>query len=183
MGADRMVSSDVRAIADAGRHSVVAFAQHDARVNEDFTDLLAALLQADARFLVVGAYALAVHGTPRATGDLDVWIDRTPANAARIWAALIDFGAPVGAIGVSETDLTKPGLVVQVGLPPRRIDVLTEISGITFDIAWPERVIHPIGALAVPFLGRAALIANKRAAGRLKDLADLDALRAQRDPD
>jgi hypothetical protein len=67
-------------------------------VNEDFTDLLAALLRADARFLVIGAYALAVHGTPRATGDLDIWIDRTVSNAARVWAALVAFGAPVGAI-------------------------------------------------------------------------------------
>lgn len=146
-------------------------------MNEDFTDLLSALLRADARFLVVGAYALAVHGTPRATGDLDIWIDRTLTNATRVWDALIAFGAPVAEIGVSETDLMKPGLIVQLGLPPRRIDVLTEISGVAFEVAWPERVIHLIGALDVPFLGRAALIANKRAAGRLKDLADLDALR------
>ena len=123
-------------------------------MNEDFTDLIAALLAADARFLVVGAYALAVHGTPRATGDLDIWIDRTASNAARVWSALIAFGAPVGAI-----------------------------SGVVFNTAWPERVVHSIGVLPVPFVGRAALIANKRASGRLKDLADLDALGAPNKPE
>lgn len=170
-----MANAGIRAVSNAGRTSSHA---HDARVNEDFTDLLAALLKADARFLVVGAYALAVHGTPRATGDLDIWIDRTASNAARVWSALVAFGAPVGAIGVSEADLTRPDTVIQVGLPPRRIDLLTDISGVVFNTAWPERVVHSIGVLPVPFVGRAALIANKRAAGRLKDLADLDALNA-----
>ena len=180
MGADRAADAGLRAIANANRASPHA---HDARVNEDFTDLLAALLAADARFLVVGAYALAVHGTPRATGGLDIWIDRTASNAARVWSALVAFGVPVGAIGVSEADLTKPDTVIQVGLPPRRIDLPTDISGVMFDTAWPERVVHAIALLPVPFVGRAALIANKRAAGRLKDLADLDALRAPDKPE
>lgn len=89
----------------------------------------------------------------------------------------------MGAIGVSESDLTKPDTVIQVGLPPRRIDLLTDISGVVFDTAWPERVVHSIGALPVPFVGRAALIANKLAAGRLKDLADLEALRTPDKPE
>jgi hypothetical protein len=126
-------------------------------VNEDFKDLLAALLGAEARFLVVGAHALAVHGVPRATGDLDVWIARDAPNVERVWSALTRFGAPVAAMGVSQGDLTRPDLVVQIGLPPRRIDVLTSISGVEFDEAWAGRVTHELD-------------------GRTKDQADLEAL-------
>jgi hypothetical protein len=145
-------------------------------VNEDFRDLLAALLDAEARFLVVGAHAMAVHGVPRATGDLDVWIARDAANAERVWAALLSFGAPVAAMGVSRDDLTHPDKVVQIGLPPRRIDVLTSISGVEFEEAWAGRVTHKVDGLPVPFLGRAELVRNKRASGRTKDQADLEAL-------
>ncbi len=145
-------------------------------MNEDFRDFLAALLDAGARFLVVGAHALAVHGVPRATGDLDVWIACDPANADRAWAALLRFGAPVGAIGISRDDLTRSDQVIQLGLPPRRIDLLTSISGVSFEEAWQERTIHETVGLQVPFLGRAALVRNKRASGRPKDLADLEAL-------
>ncbi|HEY7514182.1 MAG TPA: hypothetical protein VIC87_06880 [Vicinamibacteria bacterium] len=145
-------------------------------MNEDFRDLLAALLAAQARFLVVGAHALAVHGVPRATGDLDVWIAADPTNAQRVWSALLRFGAPVAAMGVSLDDLTLADRVVQIGLPPRRIDILTSISGVAFDEAWADRVTHEVGGLAVPFLGRAALVRNKRATGRTKDRADLEAL-------
>ena len=145
-------------------------------MNEDFSDLLAALLGADARFLVVGAHAMALHGVPRATGDLDVWIARDAANAERVWSALLRFGAPVVAMGVLQADLIRPEQVVQIGLPPRRIDILTSISGIAFDEAWPGRVTHVVAGLAVPFIGRADLVRNKRASGRAKDQADLEAL-------
>jgi hypothetical protein len=145
-------------------------------VNEDFRDLLAALLAEGARFLVVGAHALAVHGFPRATGDLDIWIDRDPANVERVWAALLRFGAPLDALEVSRQTLGTPGMVVQLGVPPRRIDLLTEISGVEFQEAWRARVENPVATLAVPFLGRRELLRNKRASGRAKDLADLEAL-------
>jgi hypothetical protein len=146
-------------------------------VNEDFRDLLAALVAADARFLVVGAHALAVHGLPRATGDLDVWIASDPENAGRVWSALLRFGAPVAALGAGVEDLTRPDQILQIGLPPRRIDILTSITGVSFEQAWPGRVVHDVvEGLRVPFLGRAELVQNKRAAGRAKDLADLEAL-------
>jgi len=145
-------------------------------VNDDFRDLLAALLEAGARFLVVGAHAMAVHGVPRATGDLDVWIAADEANAQRVWDALLRFGAPVAAMGVRREDLTRADAVVQIGLPPRRIDLLTAITGVGFDEAWPARVTHQVAGLAIPFLGRAELVRNKRATGRAKDLADLEAL-------
>jgi hypothetical protein len=145
-------------------------------VNEDFRDLLAALLAAGARFLVVGAHALAVHGVPRATGDLDVWIATDDDNVERVWSALGRFGAPLEAMGVSRDDLRRQDQVVQIGLPPRRIDLLTSISGVAFQDAWHTRVVHGVEGLAVPFLGRAALVQNTKASGRTKDLADLEAL-------
>jgi hypothetical protein len=145
-------------------------------VNEDFTDFLAALQHAEARFLVVGAHALAVHGVARATGDLDVWTPPDPANADRVWAALLEFGAPVEALGVTREDLRRRDSVIQLGLPPRRIDVMTSITGVDFESAWKDHVQHAVGELQVPFLGRDTLIANKRATGRLRDRADLEAL-------
>jgi hypothetical protein len=149
-------------------------------LNEDFRDLLAALLAAEARFLVVGAHALAVHGAPRATGDLDVWIESTPANAARVWEALQRFGAPAAALGVTVSDLHTPGQVVQIGVPPRRIDLITQISGAEFAPAWQSRVVRTVDDLEVPFLDRETLLRNKRASGRLQDLADAAALERQR---
>lgn len=149
-------------------------------MNQDFLDLLRLLLGAGARFLVVGAHAMAVHGVPRATGDLDIWVDPEPANAERAWRALLEFGAPVREMGVAREDLETPGVVVQIGQPPRRIDVLTGISGVGFAEAWPNRAEHAIGGLAVPFLGRDDLVRNKRATRRPKDLADLDVLENQR---
>jgi hypothetical protein len=145
-------------------------------VNDDFTDFLAALIEAGARFLVVGAHALAVHGVARATGDLDIWIEPTAENAARVWDALRAFGAPVDAVGLSVDDLSQPDRVVQIGLPPRRIDLMTEISGVEFGDAWASRLTQAVGSLEVPFLGRASLVLNKKAAGRHKDLADLEGL-------
>jgi hypothetical protein len=145
-------------------------------VVEDFRDQLAELCRADARFLVVGAHALAAHGVPRATVDLDVWIDAAPENATRVWAALAAFGAPLATLDITEADLTRPDTVAQFGLPPWRIDILTAISGITFDEAWPDRIEASFEGVTVPFIGRAAFIRNKRASGRLKDLGDIEAL-------
>jgi hypothetical protein len=149
-------------------------------VNRDFLDFLSALIAVEARFLVVGAHALAVHGMPRATGDMDVWIDRSAGNASLVWRALETFGAPAAALGIRQRDLEAPDVVVQIGLPPRRIDVLTGVTGVEFDDAWAGRVVHRVEELDVPFLGREALIRNKRATGRLKDLGDLEALGEER---
>ena len=145
-------------------------------MNDDFRDLLKALLEAGVRFLVVGAHAMAVHGVPRATGDLDVWIAVDADNADRVAGALARFGAPLAAMGVSRADFLREDQVVQIGLPPRRIAVLTSISGVRFAEAWTGRVTHEVAGMAVPFLGRASLVANKRASGRAKDRADLEAL-------
>ncbi len=148
-------------------------------VNADFEDLLEAFTQAGAEFVIVGAYALAAHGVPRATGDIDIFIRPTPANAARVVAALHAFGAPLDAHGVTEDDFQLPGSIYQIGLPPRRIDILTELSGVSFDEATEDVLEGTLGAIAVRFIGRGAFVRNKRASGRLKDLADIEALESK----
>ncbi|MEQ1898412.1 MAG: hypothetical protein ABL971_13590 [Vicinamibacterales bacterium] len=143
-------------------------------MNQDFVDLLRALLAADARFLIVGAYALAHHGRPRATGDLDVWVDATPDNASRVIRALVAFGAPMEHI--SEADFASPGAVVQLGVPPGRIDLLTSLTGLAFNEAWPTRDTGTFGGVTVGVLGREAFIRNKRETGRTRDLGDIEGL-------
>lgn len=150
-------------------------------MNEDFRDVVEALLNAGARFLVVGAHAMAVHGVPRATGDLDLWISPDHANSERVWQALLAFGAPVRELGVTRADLETPGMVIQVGIPPRRIDLLTEASGLVFDEAWQNRAMHGVGSHEVPFLSRQDLVRNKKATGRPKDLADLYVLEPEKE--
>lgn len=145
-------------------------------MNEDFEDFLRALHEAGARFLIVGAHALAVHGVPRATGDLDVWIARDEDNVERVWRALEMFGAPTDALGITRSDLLEADMVVQLGLPPRRIDLMTGLSGIDFDQAWENRVLVPVSDVEVPFIGREALLENKRATGRLRDRSDVEEL-------
>jgi hypothetical protein len=143
-------------------------------LNQDFRDLLLALSAASVRFVVVGAYAMAVHGQPRATGDLDVWTEATPENAQRVYRALKEFGAPLHQ--VTEADFASPGIVFQIGLPPRRIDILTAIDGVEFCIAWSARVAAKYGDARFDVIGKADLIANKRATGRPKDVLDADVL-------
>ena len=145
-------------------------------MNPDFEDFLRALSSAGARYLVAGAHALALHGVPRATGDIDIWIEPSAENSERVWQALSAFGAPVESLGITQDDLLKPDLVIQLGLPPRRIDLLTGLSGLEFESAWAERVHFGLGPVQIPFIGRESLIVNKRETGRLKDLADLEAL-------
>lgn len=143
-------------------------------MNQDFVDLLCAFVEHDVRFLIVGAYALALHGRPRATGDLDVWVDATPENAARVVQALGSFGAPMDQ--VSEADFSSPGVVFQMGVAPARIDILTALTGLTFEEAWPGRVRESLGSVEVNFIGRDAFIRNKRATGRMKDLGDIEGM-------
>ena len=145
-------------------------------MNEDYRDILAALLAQEARFLVVGAHALAAHGYPRATVDLDIWIAASSDNARRVWRALALFGAPLADLDVQEADLTRPDVVAQFGLPPNRIDILTGVSGLSFDDAWQNRVEATLEGVRVPVLGLDDLVANKVASGRDKDRADLKGL-------
>ena len=144
------------------------------QTNSDFRDLFAELNAAGADYLVVGAHALAAHGHVRATKDLDVWIRATPENAARVHRALGSFGAPLQ--GLSVEDLGGPGLIFQIGVQPVRIDIITSIDGVEFDSAWPERMRSEYGDQPVHVLSRRHLIENKKASGRLQDLADVEFL-------
>src|SRR5258707_7542724 len=144
------------------------------QTNTDFRDLFAELNGAGAEYLVVGAYALAAHGHVRATKDLDLWIRANPENAARVHGALAAFGAPLQ--GLSVEDLARPNLIFQIGIPPVRIDVITSIDGVEFDAAWRERVVSSYSDQPVSVLSRRHLIENKKASGRLQDLADVELL-------
>lgn len=143
-------------------------------MNSDYRDMLSELCAAGAEFLVVGAYALAAHGLPRATGDFDIWVRPDPTNAPRVFQALARFGAPL--FGLSAADLAVPGIVLQIGVVPSRIDIITRISGVDFAEAWEGRVRADLHGVTVPVIGRSELIRNKRAAGRPKDLVDVAVL-------
>ena len=143
-------------------------------MNRDFAEMLSALSEAGARFLIVGAHALAAHGAPRATGDLDIWVSPTPANARRVMQALTAFGAPLHDLTLD--DLTRSDTVFQIGVPPSRVDILTGVSGVQFDDAWLRRVPLDVEGAAVSVISREDFIRNKRATGRPKDLADIEAL-------
>lgn len=146
-------------------------------LNPDFRDMLSAFEGEGVEYLVVGAYALAAHGAPRATGDLDLWIRQGAENARRVFRALKKFGAPTHDL--EENDLTEPDLVFQIGVEPRRIDILSSITGVTFEEAWKDRIQVEIDGLELPVLGRAALVTNKRALGRKQDLADIARLEGE----
>jgi len=137
----------------------------------DALALLRAFCAHEVRFLVVGAHALGYWAQPRATGDLDLFVEPTRANAVRILAALREFGAPL--IDLTADDLATPGVVFQMGLPPHRIDLNTEATGISFAVAWQEHAVVRHDGLDLPIIGRKAMIRNKRATGRPKDRLDL----------
>lgn len=148
-------------------------------LNRDFLDMLRVLICEEAEFLIVGAHAMAVHGVPRATGDIDIWVRPSRANAKRVLNALHEFGAPVAAHGINLEDLERPDMVYQLGLPPRRIDLMTGISGVDFDDAVRSRVMVELEGVTIPVIGRKDLVLNKRASGRTKDLVDLEILERQ----
>jgi hypothetical protein len=143
-------------------------------VTNDFAELFACLNARGVRAIVVGGYALAFHAKPRFTKDIDILIEPTMENAAALVRALEDFG--FGGLGLTTEDFTRPGMVVQLGVPPNRVDLMTSIDGVTFDEAWAGRAAGKYGDVSVCYLGRAELTRNKRASGRAQDLADLEAL-------
>lgn len=140
----------------------------------DFYEWVACCAARDVRFLVVGGHAVTVHGYPRATDDFDTWIQPGVENGGRVVAALRDFG--FASLGLVASDFDVPGVVVQLGQPPLRIDILTGIEGVTWEECYPGRIVVEIQGLAVPFIGRDCLLVNKRAVGRAKDLADVEGI-------
>ena len=141
---------------------------------KDFAELLALFAEHEVEYAIVGGYALAFHGAPRSTGDLDLLVRPTRANAERIVRALADFG--FASLGLQVQDFLQPDRVVQLGYPPVRIDLITSLSGVSWDQVSAGAVTGEYGAVPARFIGRQELVANKRAAGRLKDQADLEAL-------
>ena len=150
-------------------------------INPDFRELLSEFNGREVRYLVVEGYAFSFHVKPRFTKDLDLWIDADPANARRAWSALAAFGAPLSKL--APDDLARAGTILQIGLPPNRVDILTRLAGLSFDEAWEGRVQGRYGDQVAWFLSRAHLIRNKRAVGRTQDLADVEALEQSPDPD
>ena len=145
-------------------------------MNRDFAEMLRALAAEGVEYLVVGAYAVAGHGIPRATGDIDLWVRPTADNAARLWRALERFGAPRSQL--TPESFTQPDVVYQIGLPPSRIDFLTSIDGVVFDDAWIEKVPCVVNGITFNMLSLRHLLENKRATGRPQDLADVARLQA-----
>jgi hypothetical protein len=138
--------------------------------NEDYKDMLCALVDESVDFILVGAYALAAHGFPRATVDMDLWVRPSPENAERVYRALACFGAPLSE--VSAADFQKEDAVVQIGVAPRRIDFVTGVSGLTYEEASRGAIAREIDGVRLRILSMPDLIRNKLASGRPKDLED-----------
>lgn len=142
-------------------------------IHPDFRDFIKSLQDSNVTFLIVGAYALARHGAPRFTGDLDVWIKPDADNAHALLTALQNFG--FSSLKITEEDILS-GQTIQLGYPPVRIDLLTKLTGLATDEIWDGKVEGSFGDLTVYYLGKECLIKNKRAIGRNKDLADIDSI-------
>jgi hypothetical protein len=143
-------------------------------INPDFKDLFAALNGANARYLLVGGYAVAFHSQPRFTKDLDVWVEPEPNNAKHVFSALLSFGAPLSRI--TQEDLSRPGLILQIGVPPNRIDIITSIAGVDFQEAWKSKATAKYDDQNIFIISREHLIRNKKAVGRPQDKIDADLL-------
>ncbi len=140
----------------------------------DFREFLSLLNSAGIEYLLVGGFAVAAHGHPRATGDLDLWVPTTKQTASSLLQVLETFG--FGDAGATTALLMEPNRVIRMGVPPVRIELLTGVSGVSFEGCWRRRMVLDLGGLEVPVISRADLIQNKRCAGRAKDAADLEAL-------
>ena len=144
-------------------------------LNEDYKEMLQGLLDQKVEFIVVGAYALAAHGFPRATGDIDIWVKPDENNSKKVYKALARFGAPINEI--REDEFSQPGLIFQIGVVPRRIDIITKIDAVEFEEADSDKIFVNIDGLKVPVLSVDKLIKNKMATGREKDLLDAKLLK------
>ena len=146
--------------------------------NQDYKDMLSALSEEKAKFLIVGAYALAVYGLPRATGDIDLLVGTDPGNSKKVYQALKRFGAPLA--NVKPDTFTQDHVVFQIGVAPSRIDLLTTITGVPFSAAWAHRQMTDVEGMKLPVLSLDDLILNKTATGRPKDIGDLEWLKNQK---
>ena len=143
-------------------------------IQSDFKDLLELFNKYQVKFLIVGGYALAFHGAPRMTGDIDLFIDTSSENAQRIMQALGEFG--FGDVGLTLQDFILPEKVVQLGVPPVRVDILTSLSGVSWEKAYESKESGKYGNVPVFYINKELFLFNKRAIGRKKDEADIEAL-------
>lgn len=150
-------------------------------LNPDFRDMLSCLKSEGAEFIIVGAYALAAHGFPRATGDIDIFVRNSPENAQKVMRALTKFGAATS--NFSQQDFTAADMIVQIGVEPCRIDLITSIDGVTFEEAWHNKVQIKIDGLEIYILSKADLLKNKLTVGRDKDQGDIAWLKSQQQID
>lgn len=148
-------------------------------LNEDYRDMLQILLGNEVHFLVVGAYAMGAYGYPRATGDFDIWVDNSAENSKKVYSSLAKFGAPL--TDISEQTFTEEGIVFQIGIAPRRIDIITHIDGVRFKDAYKSKEVIEVEGLHIPFISKNDLIKNKRSTGREKDRLDADYLSRSQD--
>lgn len=144
-------------------------------LNEDYKEILQILLSNKAKFLIIGAYAMGAYGYPRATGDFDIWVEASAENSKKIYKSLSEFGAPLADI--TENFFTGKGGIFQIGVAPRRIDIITHIDGVIFEEAYKTKELIKIENLQVPFLSKDKLIKNKQSTGREKDKLDVKYLK------
>jgi predicted nucleotidyltransferase len=143
----------------------------EAKIGKDFREFIELLNTEGAKYVVVGGYAVGYHGFSRFTDDIDLFVEASPQNSQRILSAMRQFGAPTAHL--RESDLTTPGMVIQFGRVPNRIDILTSLEGVRFDNVWKRRIEARLDKLRVPFIGLGHLLRNKRAVGRPEDLTDV----------
>jgi predicted nucleotidyltransferase len=146
-------------------------------LNDDYREMLSILAEEKVKFMVIGAFALSTYGYPRATGDIDIWVEASEENSKNIFMSLIRFGAPMEKI--TREDFKSEGIIFQIGIAPRRIDITTAIDGVRFIDAYPKRKIIKISDIEVPVISLEDLIINKEATGREKDLLDVKMLKKQ----
>ncbi len=148
-------------------------------LNKDYKEMLQLLSDNKVKFLVVGAYAMGVYGYPRATGDFDIWVEASPENSEKIYRSLSEFGAPL--LDITKSTFCEEGIIFQIGVAPRRIDIITKIDGVDFKKAYTDKKEVEIEDIQIPFLSKEDLIRNKESTGREKDKLDAKYLRGNND--
>ncbi len=145
-------------------------------LSQDFKEFVELLIKNDVAYMIVGGYAVGVHGHPRYTGDLDIWLNPTQHNAKKIFKCVCEFG--FGSLGLNESDFIKEGNIIQLGYPPLRIDLLTSIDGVVFEDCFENRKMVEIDDLVINFIGYQDLLQNKRSSGRPRDIDDIEHLQS-----
>lgn len=144
-------------------------------LNSDYSDMLHVLSKHNVKFMLVGGFALAAHGYPRATLDIDLWVLASNENAVAVYSALKEFGTPM--TGLTPGDFAEEGMIFQIGVAPRRIDIITKIDGVDFNDAYAKATPLPLNGISIPVISLSDLLVNKKASNRLKDLADVELLK------